>query len=282
MGKVGIVTDSAAYLEPGVARHLGITVIPLTIRFGDKALRHGIDITTEGFLRRFKRSSTPPIVLPPSVELLEGVYTKLSRTTDEILSIHVSSKLNPFFQEARSAATALLGRCQIVVMDSLTTSLGLGILVTAAAKAAEEGRSLSEIIHLVRGMIPRIYGAFVTERLDFLERDKRIDKAQAILGTMLGIKPFLTIEEGEIIPIEKVLTREEALDRLFEFVTEFSYLERVAVVQSIPHPTEETKFLIEQLEMAFPDLNFPILLYDPVLASHIGPDAIGVIVYEGL
>lgn len=282
MGKVKVVTDSAAYLKAGVAKRLGITVVPLNTHFGEETLRHGIDITTEEFFRRFKRSSIPPTTSPPSVEILQDIYAKLHKTTDEILSIHVSGKLSTFYQVARSATTFLLGRCRIVVMDSLTTSLGLGMLVTAAAEAAGQGRPLEEIVHLIRGMISHIYGTFFVETLDYLEREKRIDKAQSLLGTMLEIKPFLTIEGGEIIPMEKVQTREEALDKLLDFVGEFSHIEQMAIVQNIPHATRETDFLAEQLEMIFPGVEVPVLLYDPVLASHIGPDALGVIVYEGM
>jgi len=282
MGKVQVVTDSSAYLRAGTVRHLGVTVVPLIISFGEEELRHGIDITTNVFSQRFKYGSTPPIISPPSVSSLRGIYTKLSKTTDETISIHASSELSSFCQAAASAAAPLLGRCRIEVVDSLATSLGLGILVTTAAKAAEQGRSLDEIVHLVRGMIPHMYGAFVTESLVYLEKDGLIDKTQAVLGTMLDIKPFLVIEDGKIMPMEKVQTREEALDKLFNFVAEFSHIEQIAVVQSVSYTTKEAGTLIGQLKTILPDMDFPVILCDPILASHIGPDAIGVIVYEGM
>ncbi|MBC8264899.1 MAG: DegV family protein [Anaerolineales bacterium] len=282
MGKVKIVTDSTSYLEASMAKRLGITVVPLTVRLGEETFREGVDITAEEFFQKLDRSSAMPVAFPPSVEDFQAVYAKLSKTTDQIMSIHISSSLSQTCSRAMTASRFLLGRCQVTVVDSLTTSLGLGILATAAAQAAAQGQSLEEIEFLIRGMIPRIYIVFLAETLKYLEREGRIGRAQALLGAMLNIKPFLAIEDGEIIPMEKVRDREGAVDKLFEFVGEFSRIERMAIMQSTPEPIEETKMLIERLELTFPNIELPILVYGPVLACHIGPDGLGVIVYEGV
>lgn len=282
MGRAKVVTDSTAHLEAGVAKRLGITVVPLTVRLEEETFREGVDITAEEFFQKLDRSSAMPVALPPSVEDFQAVYTKLSKTTDQIISIHISSKLSQTCNRASVASQALLGRCEITVIDSLTTSLGLGILATAAAQGATKGQPLDEIELLIRGMIPHIYIVFLAETLEYLERGGRIGQAQALLGTMLNIKPFLAIEDGEIIPLEKVRTREKAVDKLFEFVAEFSQIEQIAIMQSTPEPIEETKLLIERLEIAFPKIEHPILVYGPVLACHIGPNGLGVIVCEGL
>jgi len=281
MGKVKIVTDSTAYLETGVAKRLRITVVPLTVCLGDETFQEGVDITAEEFFQKLDRGSAIPVTFPPSVEDFQTVYTKLSKTTDQIMSIHVSSKLSQTCDRATAASHAFLGRCEITVIDSLTTSLGLGILATAAAQAAAQGQSLEEIEFLIRGMIPRIYIVFLAETLGYLEREGRIGQAQALLGTMLNIKPFLAIEDGEINPLEKVRDREGAVDKLFEFVGEFSQIEQMAIIQSTPEPIAETKMLIERLEVIFPKIKPPILVYGPVLACHVGPNGLGVIVYEG-
>lgn len=282
MGRVKVVTDSTAHLEASVAKRLGITVVPLTVRLGDEIFRENVDITAEEFFQKLDRSSAMPMAFPPSVEDFQAVYTKLNKNTDQIISIHISSKLSQTCSRANVASQALLGRCEITVVDSLTTSLGLGILATAAAQAAAKGQPLDEIEFLTRGMIPHIYIVFLAETLEYLERGGRIGQAQALLGTMLNIKPFLAIEDGEIIPMEKVRTREDAVDKLFEFVAEFSQIEQIAILQSTPEPIEETKLLIERLEIAFPKIKPPILVYGPVLACHVGPNGLGVIVYEGL
>jgi DegV family protein with EDD domain len=280
MGKVAIVTDSTAFLEPGEAQELDITVVPLNVHIGDETLRDGIDITPEAFFQRLEQGGPIPRTSPPSVQTFERVYANIHSRTDQILSIHLSGRLSQTLNHAQRGAESLLGRCKIIVVDSLTTSLGLGILAKAAARAAQEGANLDEIVRLVRGMIPHIYIVFYVDEMDYLERGRRIGRAQAILGTMLNIKPLLFVEDGEIIPLEKVRTHEKAVEKLFEFVAEFSELEQAAIVQRHATPTEETKMLLERLEQLFPDIEFPIIQYGPVLASHIGPSAMGVCVYE--
>lgn len=280
MGKVAIVTDSTAFLEPGVAQELEINVVPLNVHLGDEILRDGIDITPEAFFQRMEQGGVVPRTSPPSVETFERLYADLHARTDEILSIHISGRLSQTLSCAERGAESLLGRCSIMVVDSLTTSLGLGILAKAAAEAAQDGADLDEIVRIVRGMIPHIYLVLYVDEMDYLERGNRIGRAQAILGTMLKVKPLLFVEDGEIIPLEKVRTHEKAIEKLFEFVAEFSELEQAAIVQRIPNPTEETNMLLERLEPIFPDMEFPIIQYGPVLASHIGLSAMGVVVYE--
>jgi DegV family protein with EDD domain len=243
-------------------------------------MRDGIDITPEAFFVRLEQGGVIPRISPPSVRTFEQVYADLHTRTDEILSIHISGHLSQTLNHAERGAESLLGRCSIMVIDSMTTSLGLGILAKAAAQAAHEGADLDEVVRLVRGMIPHIYTVLYVDQMDYLERGNRIGRAQAVLGTMLNVKPLLFVEDGEIIPLEKVRTHEKAIEKLFEFVAEFSELEQAAIVQRNPSPTEETNMLLERLEQLFPDMEFPLIQYGPVLASHIGPSAMGVVVYE--
>lgn len=280
MGKVAVVTDSTAYLEPGVAQQLDITVVPLTVHLGDETLRDGIDISPEAFFQRLEQGGVVPRTSPPSVQTFERVYADLHARTDQVLSIHISGRLSQTLSNAQRGADSLLGRCSIFVVDSMTTSLGLGILATAAARAAQQGANLDDIVRLVRGMIPHIYIVFYVDQMDYLERGDRIGRAQAILGTMLNVKPLLFVEDGEIIPLEKVRTHEKAVEKLFEFVAEFAELEQAAIIQRQASATEETNMLLERLAQLFPNLKFPIVQYGPVLATHIGPSAMGVVVYE--
>ena len=280
MAKVRVVTDSAAELTPEVAEALGIMVVPMTIRFGDEELRDEVDISTEEFYRRLEVSGLMPVATPPSFRAFQDVYARLSQTTDQIISIHVSARLSRSYHVATAAAEAFLGRCQFAVMDSASISVGQGTLVRAAAEAANRGMPLDSIVRLIRGMIPHVYLVFFVEALEYLEREGRIGKAQALLGSMLNIKPILIVEDGDIIPLEKVRTRPRAVDKLFEFVAEFAQIEEVAVLQV--GSDQEAAELVERLKLVFADREFPILPYGPVLASHIGPNTMGVIVYEGI
>lgn len=281
MACVRVVTDSTAHLDPEVVEKLGITVLPMRIQIGAETLTDGPNFDKEMFFRQMARSSVPPRSVPLPVQVFEEIYEELNQTTDHIFSLHVSSSLSDAWAVARQAASRLLGRCEIAVVDSKTVSVGLGILVKAAAEAAAEGQSLGDVVRIIRGMIRRVYLVFFVETLDYLEREGRIRPAQALLGTMLNIKPFLTMEEGELIPMEKVRFRDKAVDKLFEFVAEFSSIEQIAILQSTPRPTEETRLLLERMDMTFPGLEVPIVVYGPTLASHLGLGALGVIVFEG-
>ena len=281
MRRVHIVTDSTAQLDPKLVDKLDIKVLPLEIHFGNQRFLEGVDMSTEEFFHRVAHSSVMPTSTAPSVEQFRQIYSELSRKTDKIVSLHVSSKLNQTCQNARIAANDFLGRCEIVIIDSWTISLGLAILVEAGAQVALEEAPLDDVVRTIRGMIPHIYAVFFTDLLDYLEREQRISKSQSILGTMLSIKPFLTIEEGEILPIEKMRTRDKAVDKLLEFVAEFSRIKQLAILRSALQLSEEARSLSERLRSSCPDLDFATITYGPTLATHIGPHSLGLIVYEG-
>jgi DegV family protein with EDD domain len=282
MPRVHIITDSTAHFtDLSLPERLGVTIVPQTIQFGRQTFQEGVDITTEDFYRRLPHYATLPTMHPPSVDVFRDLYSEKLKQNKQIISIHTSSKMGRTVAMARQAADEFLGGNKIAVVDSLTTSLGLGLLVEAAATAAEAGASLDEVVRVVRGMITHMYAVFFVDNLDYLERNGRLSKSQAVLGTMLGIKPFLTIEEGEIIPMEKVRTREKAVEKLVEFVSEFSNIDRVAIMQSGQQPGEDTRMLLERLEQTFPGQYFPVMTYGPGLACQIGPDSLGIFIFEG-
>lgn len=282
MAHVRVVTDSAAYIPRETVERLGIRVLPHTIRWDHLSFRDEIDLSREEFFRRLHAGEASLHIEAPSGADFRRTYAELSQETYSIVSVHVSGRLSEACQVASDAAQGFLGRCQISIVDSLTSSLGLGILATAAAEAGLAGHSLDQVVHLMRAMIPRIYGVFFTEDLEYLERAKRIGRAQSLLGSMLGIKPFLIIEEGEIIPMEKVTTRERVIDQLADFVGEFSAIEQLGVVHSGTEQPQEIHLLLEQLQPLFPNKHFPVIFYDPVLGYHMGPNNIGLMIYEGL
>ncbi|MBI1880182.1 MAG: DegV family EDD domain-containing protein [Chloroflexi bacterium] len=140
--KVAIITDSTAYFEPGEAEKLGVHVTSLTIQLGSDRFLEGVNIDSDELFRRLNYGAPYPASLPPGAAVFEELYTKLHKQTDQMLSIHISSHLSKTLQQARLGAESLLGRCTIELVDSMTTSVGLGILVKAAAKAANDGASL--------------------------------------------------------------------------------------------------------------------------------------------
>ncbi len=259
---------------------LPVTIVPLHIKMGAQTYLDNGELDEQMFFDLYRRSGERVRVLPPTVDEFYQVYSALHQTTGEILSIHLPSKLGQTIEHARRAANMLLGQCKIQVIDAETTSLGLGILVEAAARAATTGEHIDDIVRYIRGIVPQIYIVFFAENLDDLKHADGIGEAQALLGTMLGIKPLFTLESGEIIPIEKVRRRSEAVEKLIEFVTEFDAINQVAIIKNSDAPTEETTYIAEQLRDEFPGIEVPVMAYGPVLMSYIGPAALGVVVYE--
>ncbi|MGQ9584641.1 MAG: DegV family protein [Anaerolineae bacterium] len=278
MGDIRVVTDSAAQIAPETAAMLGVEVLPLRVHLGDEVYREGIDIQPSQFLQKLAASPLVPALSPPPLEEFVTTYGRLARSSDEIISIHISRVFCDAAEVARQASQEFLGRCRITIIDSMVVSMGQSILVQKAVEASRAGLAVNEIVRRVRGMIPRIYAIFYTDTLNYLEQGGRIGKAQAILGTMLGIKPILTLEEGDILPLEKVRTRAKALEKLAEFVAEFSKIEQIAVLQS--QFSEDTVALLELLKTILPDREIPVMTYAPSLAVQLGPSAMGILVFE--
>jgi DegV family protein with EDD domain len=280
MARVRVVTDSTAELEPDVADALGVSVIPLMIHVGYKTYQDGVDINSSRLIEKMENTDSLPFATAPPLEVFEETYRDLGNGTDDIIAIHVSARLSKTVELARTAAHSLIGQRRIVVVDSLSTSLALRTLVLAAGEIARKGANLDEVVRLVRAMTPHVYLVFFVESLEYLERGERIGKAEALLGTMLSIKPLLIIEDGEILPLEKVRTRGGGIDKLYEFVTEFPHLEKIAVLKGARATTPSE--LVERLQTTYPKRELDLVTYGPVLATHLGPEAIGVFVYEGL
>lgn len=280
MAQVKIITDSTAEVSPELADSLGITVLPLTIQLGNKSYREGIDLNAKEFFTKIERANASPILVPPSVQQFEQTLDELMKQTDEIVMIFNSSKLSRTYANAHRAAMPLMGRAKIRVIDSQLISTGLGMIVTNAARAAKQGADVEEVVRLTRGLIPRTYIAAFADTLDYLERSGRIRKAQAILGTFLNIKPLLILEEGEIVVLEKVRTRAKAVEKLVEFIIEFTHIEKMDVLHSTT--PEDVALLIEQVNLQLPNLDMKVEMYGPSLGAFLGPGALGVVVYEGM
>jgi DegV family protein with EDD domain len=277
---VKIVTDSNAYLPDSRAvGDLGIEVVPLTVRVGQHTYQEGVSIAHETLLRKLAQDPKSVSVEAPSEGEVAAMYKRLGRTTDKIVAIHLSGALNDIVEVSHAAARGFLGRQRIIILDTATTSVGLGLIVEAAARAAAEEAPQAEIVRIVRGMIPHMYALFFSDTLDYLESWGRLGSAQALLGTMLDLKPVSTMEDGDLLPIEKVRNYTRAVDKLYDFIIEFSHIEQLYILQR-GFETEAAQ-LLERLEIVFPNREFPVIGYPPSLAVHIGPKAMGIMVYEG-
>ena len=281
MQNVHIVTDSCAHFANArAAEQYPLTIVPNKIRIAGDIYREGVDIGTDEALRLLETQENPPVVTSPSEHDYREVYDRLARSYDVIVSIHPSRQLFASWQNAMAAARQLMGHSKIVVIDSETLSAGQAMLVRAVVNAIEETDDFDTLVRKVRGTVERIYTVYYIESIEYLLQNNIMSTSHIILGNMLGIKPILTVEEGLLRPIEKVRTRGQAIDRLVEFVTEFTDIEEAVILQHRAYMTEQTRLLQDRLVFEFPGHYFPYMTYGPSLAALIGPGATGLVVLE--
>jgi len=280
---IQLITDGTAYLPAARLRELGIVALPIVAQANERNFMY--DQQTDGhldLLTELEQSRSPVQIVGPSPDDFRAVFERTLYRTNRMLVILSSSHLSPIARNARIAARDFMGRCDITVLDSQTMSVGLGLLVERAGELLQQGDiPLLDIVKRVRGMIPRIYVVMITHTLDYIYNSGKLSAMQAILGAMLKIHPFLVIEDGEIIPQEKSRKPERALDKLVEFASEFSRINKLVIFQSSAQPTDEALLLRNRLDQIMPNRDFPIITYDPILASQIGPEGVGMVIYEG-
>jgi len=281
---IQLITDGTAYLSAARLREFGIISLPIVAQANGRNFMY--DQQTDGhidLLAELEQSRSPVEIIGPSPDDFRAVFERTLYRTNRMLLILSSSHLSPVMRNARIAARDFMGRCDITVLDSQTMSVGLGLLVEKAGELLQQGDlSLPDVVKRIRGMIPRIYVVMISHTLDYIYNSGKLSAMQAILGAMLKIHPFLVIEDGDIIPQEKSRKPERALDKLVEFAAEFSRINRLVIFQSGAQPTEEALLLKTRLEQIMPNRDFPIITYDPILASHIGPEGVGMVIYEGV
>lgn len=277
---VRIVTDSTADLPPELAHDLGISIVPLSVIFGDEVFREGIDISHDLFYDKLIHGKVLPTTSAPSVGDFIEVYEPLLKKTDKIVSVHISSKLSATHSSACQAAQILADKgARIEVVDSEVVSLGLGFVVLAAARAAREGRRIEEVKAVAERTTERIRICVMVDTLEFLRRGGRIGRARAFLGTMLRVKPLLSLRHGEVHPEERVRTKRHAVERLFQLATSYPNVREIAIAYST-NPQDAHDFQL-RLREVMPDVNIVVTRVGPVIGTHAGPGALAFGLLEG-
>ncbi len=270
--KVRIVTDSTCDLPAETISELGICIVPLYINVGNQGFLDGIDITREEFYKKLPGFPVHPTTAVPSLNKFHGVYGALAEQgATHILSIHISVSLSGVVNVARIAARETTSVI-VTVFDSRQLSLGSGFLVETAARMAEAGNSVEEIIAALNNQIKRSYVFAALDTLDFLNRSGRMNKFVANLGALLKIKPILTMYDGHP-GNEKVRTRENATRRLLELLQQVGPLERLAILHTdAPERVAELRALTSSIRS---DASILVANLTPVIGVHIGPGAYG-------
>ena len=271
---VKIVTDTASDITKAQAAEHQITVVPLSIRFGDEEFTDGVDLTTAQFYEKMANTSALPATAAPAPGAFEAAMRQASGDGgDPVVCINLSSALSATMQSAENAARAIGSDFDVRVVDSLSITAGLGMKVLAAAKAASDGASVDEIVHLVEELRPqtRVYGALNT--LDNLKKGGRIGGAAAMLGSLLSIKPIVDISTGSVTEAAKQRTRRKSLvwlrDRLFQEPD----VETVAICSGLADDTEE---LVELLAPRYGSDQLTKWEIGAVIGTHGGPAVLGL------
>ncbi len=270
---VRVVTDSASDLPPDVCEQYGIEVVPLTIRFGDREYVDRKELTTDEFWKLLAKSSTLPETAAPSVGAFEEVFRELHHDgADGIVCVNLSAALSATMQSAQVAAKALDGLCPIEVIDSKSASMGIGILALHAARRAAEGADVATITQEVENSRDRQRLFATLDTLEYLRRGGRIGGARAMLGSMLSIKPVITVVDGAVEPAGKVRTRSKALRFIIDRLPAGG-VESVCVLQEGAPDLDE---FLEMVRGATSDAEIVVGRLGPVVGVHTGPGAIGV------
>ncbi len=281
---IQLITDGTAFLPMEQLQAFGVTVLPIVAQAGGKTYMY--DQKTPGhigLLEELRGSRESIEIIGPSPDDFRAVFERSLYRTNQMLVILSSGRLSPVLRNARIAARDFMGRCDITILDSQTVSVGLGLLVERAGELLQRGDlPLPEVVRRIRGMVPRIYVVMISDTLDYIYRSGKLTATQAILGAMLKVHPFVEIEDGDVIPLEKSRRPERALDKLVEFASEFARVKKLVIFQAFGEPAPEALDLKNRLEQIAPSLEVPIIVYDPVIATHIGPEGLGLVVYEGV
>jgi DegV family protein with EDD domain len=270
---VRIVTDSACDLPQPACDELGIEVVPLSIRFGEREYVDRKELSVDAFWRELEHASVLPETAAPSVGAFEETFRSLSDGgADGIVCINLSSSLSATMQSAQVAAKAIDGKTPIEIIDSKSASMGIGNLVLYAARRARDGASVDEIVREVEDRRSRQHLFATLDTLEYLRKGGRIGGAKALLGSMLSIKPIITVDDGAVEEAGKVRTRSKAIKAIADHVPD-GKVEAISVLHSGAPDLDD---LLAMIEPKVGDAEVVVGTIGPVVGVHTGPRTVGV------
>jgi DegV family protein with EDD domain len=266
---VKIVTDSAADIPTKIIGELGITVVPAYVNFGDNSYRDGIDISCDELYNKLVNSPIHPSTSQSTPSDFARVYRELSKETDEIVSIHMSAKFSGTYNSALKGKELVDNKCHITVIDTGTITMAEGIIAMSAARLALLNEKLTRILEDIQDSMKNTHLLGTFDTLKYLARGGRIGKGKALLGSVLNVKPVVTIHDGVISPVGNFRTRSKAVDKLFEFVKNASGIQEVAIAHATT--PDEAQVLRDRL-VPFVDSNhLHIARLGSAIGVHTGP-----------
>jgi len=278
MSKIAIVTDSTASLPSALIQKYGITVVPLMVTFGEESHKDGVTLHADEFYKRIVAEKSLPMTSQPAVGEVVEAFERLLQSHDSIIGIFLSSELSGTASSAETAARMVGG--DITVIDSKITVSGQAYLVQQACEMIEEGLTKQQIVDRLLSLREDIKAYFVVDSLEHLHRGGRISGVSAMLGTLLQVKPILTVKEGRLELFEKVRTRKKAFARVFELIRENTDPRKPLTISVVyTDSITDAQALEEQVKQEFPTATTYLSQLGPVIGTHVGPGMMGLLFY---
>jgi DegV family protein with EDD domain len=277
--KIHIVTDSSADISPELAEKLGVTVVPLYVRFGEQVFRERVNITDDEFYERLCSGGPHPVTIQPSPQDFFDVYHRLSKQADAIVSVHLGGKLSGTYNSALLAKNMFTNNFPIKVIDSQSASAGLGLIVMEGLRSIAAGQDTDGVVAAINTAIPRTHIFALLDTLRYLVIGGRIGKAKAMVGSMLGVKPIIALKDGEVVPSGQARNRARGIERLVDYVRSARNPEDVAVAYSTT--SNDAKALADQIGSVFTRRPIQTCRLGTTIGIHTGPGTLVVSYMEG-
>ncbi|MFD1067703.1 DegV family protein [Oceanobacillus locisalsi] len=278
--KVAVMTDSTAYITPEEREKHHIHMVPLSVNFQDASYREELDITTEAFYQKLAQEKELPSTSQPSLGDITEKLEALTKDYDAVISVHLSSGISGTYQTMVSAGDMVEG-IDVYAYDSEMSCMIQGFYTLEAAAMAQNGASPEDILARMDEMKKTVRAYFMVDDLTNLQRGGRLSNAQAILGSLLQIKPILHFENKLIVPFEKIRTKKKAISRILGLLDEEVHAGkdlRVVFIHGNDRPYAEK--LEADFKEKHPEIETSISYFGPVIGTHLGQGAIGVAWYE--
>ncbi|MGY8880923.1 MAG: DegV family protein [Dehalococcoidia bacterium] len=272
---IAVVTDSTSDLPADIAKQHGITIVPLNVHIEDETYLDGVTISADEMYLRLPDQKTIPTTSAPSVGSFIEAYEKLSESHDAIISIHLSSKLSLTHNSAVQAAADLNEKgAKIEVVDTEQASMALGWIAVQAAEKIAAGGSLEEAVGLAKSASIRASFIGMVDTLEYLVRGGRIGKAQGFVGSLLRVRPILTLTEGVAHPAGRARNRSKGIARLKEMVAEAAPLDKLAILYTTDKDVAET--IADAVAEHSPEARPVVAQLGPVVGNYLGPGTLGL------
>lgn len=278
MSKVAVVTDSTAYIPRDLREKHPITVVPQVVTWGEEVFEDDVTITPDQFYTRLRGAKVMPKTSQVSVVNMHKAFETLLEQGYDVLGMFLSAKLSGTFQSALLGRDELAsGKEKIELIDTETTSMAMGFQVLAVARAAQDGASMADCKALADKARSHTGIYLTVDTLEFLHRGGRIGGAQRFLGTALNLKPILMVEGGRIEPVERVRTRNKALDRVVELVAEkCAGKSQVRVATLHADAQSDGKYLLDKIVPLVNPVETVFAAVSPAVGANAGPGTVGL------